>query len=115
MVTFKWLNSVLLGNRPEVDQAAAGHASEEIKKKDARTRPIDLVNAAFVDRAEKLGDLISGAPFNERKKLKQKIKKKVKKVIAEEYSDPEIIEEVTERITDAAEIDPFYKNLFYDE
>ena len=40
---------------------------------------------------------------------------KVSEVIADEYNDPEIIEEVTERITDAAEIDPFYKHLFSDD
>lgn len=114
MATLKWLNSVLTGNRTDASQAAAGHGAGELKKKE-NSGSVDLVNAALVDHAEDLNDLIFGTPFLKRKKLKERVKKKVKKIIAEEFDDPDLIEEVTERITDAAEIDPFYKNLFKEE
>lgn len=112
MVILKWLHSMLVGNRSELAQAGAGQASEE-NKKAGKNRSIDLVNATLVDHAEDLDDLISfGSSWIERKKIKKKVRQKVERIISKEFNDPEIIEEVTERITDAAEIDPYYKNLF---
>lgn len=113
MVGLKWLQSILT-NRPENAQAAAGQSAEEIKKKEEKkTASVDLANAALVDKAEDLEDLITaGYSLIKRKRLKKQVREKVAQVIADEFNDPEIIDEITERIADAAEIDPYYKNLF---
>lgn len=117
MVILRWIQSVISGPTIEATQAAAGQSANELeKKKKKNSKAIDLINAALVDHAEDLDDLItSGSTIIQRRKLKKQIRKKVVSAISEAFNDPEIIEEVTERITDAAEIDPYYKNLFSDE
>ena len=114
MVILKWLHSVLVGNRPELERFAAGKSTDEKRKKKAeKVSSVDIFNAALVDKAEDLDDLIaSGSHIIKRKKLKRKIRRQVEKAMIEELSDPKIIDEVTERITDAAEVDPYYENLF---
>lgn len=112
MVILKWLNTILTGNRTDLTQAATGHSSENVKKGE-KNKTVDLINETIVNHAEDLSDLINvGSAIMKRKKLKNKIRKKVEEVLADELSDPNIVEEVTERITDAAEIDPYYKNMF---
>lgn len=112
MVILKWLQSAVSSARPEMIQAAAGHGADE-KKKTGGDNSVDLVNAALVDHAEDLEDLLNfGSPRIDRKNLKRKVKRKVERVLADEFKDSELIEEITERIADAAEIDPFYKRLF---
>lgn len=115
MVILKWIQSVLLGDRPEITRTAAAEADREINK-DAKKRNVDLINAALVDHAEDLDDLLKlGNHALERKRFKRNVRKKVENVIAGAYDDPDIIEDITERITDAAEVDPFYKRLFGQE
>jgi len=116
MVILKWLTSILVGNHSEVTRAAAGQADREKRLKEKKSGSVDLVNAALVDHAENLDDLLSsGSQGIERKKMKRRVKEKVERVIAKEFNDPEIIEEVTEKIANAAEIDPFYRHLFSPE
>ena len=116
MVILKWIQSVLVGNRSELEQAASGKAFEEFKrvdKKSSKSRSVDIAHAALVDQAEDFEDLITaGSSVVRRKKLKRKIRRKVEKAMSDELSDPKIIDEVTERIADAAEIDPYYQNMF---
>lgn len=116
MVILKWLHSMLIGSRPEVEQAGAGRAAEEFGKSDKKSKGIssvDIINATLVDRAEDFDDLIaSGSPLLKRKRLKRKVRRKVEMAMAEELSDPKIIDEITERITDVTEIDPYYQKLF---
>ena len=116
MLILKWLQSILVSGRSETQQAAAGQADNEFKKVDRKDRKIDsidVVNAALVDHAEDLDDLITaGSSWMQRKKLKKQIRRKVEMAMSKEFSESEIIEEVTDRITDVAEIDSYYKNLF---
>lgn len=112
MVILKWLNSILTGPRSETVQAAAGQASDEVNKK-KNGKSVDLANAALVEHAEDLEELINiGSDQRDKKKLKFRIRNKVRQVLSDEYSDPELVEDITERISDAAEVDPFYRNLF---
>jgi hypothetical protein len=116
MVILKWIQSVLVGNKPEMDQMSAGKAFDEFKKIEKRGRKaksVDLAHAALIEKAEDFDDLIaSGSPAIKRRKLKRKIRSKVEKAMSDELSDPKIIDEVTERIADVAEIDPHYQKLF---
>jgi len=115
MVILKWLHSMLVRGRPELDQMGAGKSADENEKteKTKNVKSVDIINAALVKKAEDLDDLISaGSPLIRRKKLRSKIRSKVEKAMIEELSDPSIIDEITERITDAAELDPYYENLF---
>lgn len=118
MVILKWLNSLLVGRRSELQQVSAGKSAEEYKKNEKKksASSVDVINAALVDRAEDFDDLVTaGSPLIKRKKLKRKIRRRVEKAMCAELSDPEIIDEVTERIATAAEIDPYYEKLFCKE
>ena len=56
-----------------------------------------------------------GWPLAQRQKFQQKVKAKVKRFLGFSLSKEEdVAEEVTERITEVAEVDPYYKQLFDD-
>lgn len=58
-----------------------------------------------------------GWPFVQRQRFQQKVKTKVKHFLSfadSDENDSELVDEVTERITEAAEVDSYYKRLFDD-
>lgn len=117
MLILKWLQSALKTNRNELEKAGVGRTADEYKNKISKdikkTNGVDIINAALVEKAEDFDELIeSGSSAIKRKKLKRVIRHKVERAMCRELSDPKIIDEVTERITDVAEVDPYYQNLF---
>ena len=84
MKVMKWLHSLVRGDRVEISQAATAKKAEEYKKKNKRASSVDLVNAALIDKAEDLDELImSGSGPARRKKIKNRIRLKVESVIAD--------------------------------
>lgn len=103
----KLIKSIVTESEPKVE-------GKDVQLKNADSKKLlDLANEALRTDAAKLEDLINvGMPVVNRRKFKDKVKKKVSKIIADEFNDPEIVEEVTERIVDAAEFDPYYREMF---
>jgi len=113
MTVIKWLQSVIQGQNHEAERTAASKGADQ-KRKEEKGDGIDLINATLSKNAIELERLVnSGSVILERKRIKEKVRKKVKRVISKELDHPDIVEEITEKITDAAEVDPFYKRIFF--
>lgn len=102
----KLIQSLLKGSI-EPSEAGAPQKKESL---------VDIAAEAIKSDPKDLERLISlGMPEIERRKFKERVKKKVSLAISKEFDEPDIIEEVTERITNAAEFDQYYRDMFEKE
>ena len=107
----KWIQSVLTTPHEAAKEGSAPVSRNLARSKDPEL--LDIIHEAMRVDANELDQLLNiGQPNIERKKQKERIKVKVKKAVAKEFDDSDLLEEVTERIADAAEFDPYYKDLF---
>lgn len=114
----KWIKSVTEGQSKESIQQ--GSIEEAKTNKDAKL--IDVAHESLQRRAaENCADLEGlvkhGWPHVKREKFTGTVRKKVWDLVHKNLGaeDDDMVEEVTERIVDAAEIDPYYQEIFKDK
>lgn len=113
----KWLQS-MMGRQTSALDASPIEEEEEITIKERAFFDVahEVLSREGVERQHSLKGLERyGVPYLERRKLKEQVRRKVKKHLNASMGSSEeegVVDEVTEKITEAAEADPYYNQMF---
>jgi hypothetical protein len=112
---FKFIQSVTqAAGRSEIVEQGA----REERKTRSEAKLVDVAHETFRrDRDDLEGLVRIGWPNVQRERIAGKVRKKVWDLVQGSFgvADEEMVEEITERMVDAAEHDPYYKQMFADD
>jgi hypothetical protein len=115
MVVVRYIQSLITGNTSKIVEQGA---FEEAKKsKDTKLIDVsqEVMRRRAAERSAELEGMVTvGRPNVKKKKFKGSTRQKVWDIVTRSLriSDDEMVDEITERITDVAEVDEHYQQVF---